>query len=185
MKQLAEQISDWFIRQGLPEEQRDVYSYGLESLINELLADILLFLSALLLHKIPEMFIWCLAFTILRVNLGGLHASSHYRCIFYSTVIGILSVEIAPFFTDSLPIILISSIFACLLTLFIAPVIHANHPVSEERKRYARNLSILTSLLETGLIFLLFFISPNMASCIFLGLLSATLLGLFGYLKNK
>ena len=143
MKRLADQIASWFIEQGLPEEQKEIYSYGLEGLANELLADILLFLSALLLHKIPEMFIWCFSFTILRVNLGGLHASSHSRCIIYSTAIGILSVQICPYFEKNLPIMVVFSTLVCLIATFIAPVVHPNHPLSPKRKQSAhrhRNL---------------------------------------------
>lgn len=184
MKHLADQIATWLIEQGLPNEQKEIYSYGFECLANELIADILLFLSALLLHKIPEMFIWCLSFTILRVNLGGLHASSHSRCIFYSTVIGIFCVQICPYFYKNLPIMVVFSTLVCLIATFIAPVVHPNHPLNSKRKRSAHRFSCFISLAETFLLVVLYFFSPKISSCIFLGLASSGLLGGLGYLKN-
>lgn len=185
MKRLADQIASWLVYQGLPEEQKEIYSYGLECLANELLADILLFLSALFLHKIPEMFIWCISFTILRVNLGGLHASSHGRCIFYSTVIGILSVQIYPYFIGSLPVMIIIAVLICVLTFLIAPVIHPNHPINAQRKHSAHRFSCFISLAETGLLIVFYFCFPKVSSCIFCGLVSAGILGGLGFLKNN
>lgn len=185
MKHFADQISSWLVRQGLPEAQKEIYSYGLECLTSELLTDILLFLAALFLHKIPEMLVWSFAFMLLRVNLGGLHASSHSRCIFYSTAIGIISVQIYPYFIGSLPVMIVISILVCLLTFLIAPVIHPNHPVSAQREQSAHRLSVCISLSETCLLIILYFFFPKMSSSIFLGLTSAGLLGGLGYMKSR
>lgn len=184
MKIIADQLTDWLIENGLSENKREVYSYGLECLFNELIADLFLLLFALLLHKVSEMLIWSISFTVLRVNLGGLHASSHSKCIFFSTLLGIASVLICPIFINHLMIVFLFSIFSCLTAFFIAPVTHKNHPLSNQRKKYAHQLSIFISIFETILIIILYDFFPIISVAIFSGLISATLLSILGFIKK-
>ncbi|WP_442871677.1 accessory gene regulator B family protein [Anaerotignum sp.] len=71
-------------------------------------------MTALLFHKTFEMILWMLFFTPLRVHLGGMHASSHLKCILSSILLSYLCIFSYPFVIEIpalVGIILVLSIF--------------------------------------------------------------------------
>lgn len=180
MKKISNSFAKWLIENGMPKEQEQVYSYGLECLLNEAVITIFLFLIALFLHKVPEMLVWDIAFTLLRVNLGGVHASTHAKCILSSTLIGVFSILLCPYLYNYFIVFIVAGLISCVIVFVIAPVKNKNHPISGAREAFARKYSIIIAVIEYALILLLYKHCPAFSSCIFLALFSVSLLGLWG-----
>ena len=43
----------------------------------------------LFLGKLDEMLVWIISFLAIRTQLGGYHCSNHFRCLLFSTLLGI------------------------------------------------------------------------------------------------
>lgn len=182
----ANKWADWLILNGADAEDRDVYVYGAECTFNELISNALLIAVALFLNKALLMLSWLIFFTPIRTHLGGFHASSHFKCIFYSLVLGLGCITVYPFFVER-PLVLMFSLLASIVLVFlIAPVTHPNHPFSLEKQKKIRKKAIAVILVESAaLLILFFFFSKSAASVGVAGVLAADLLGIFGKLLKK
>lgn len=179
MKKFAHQWVNYMIDNGAREDQRAVYIYGMECFLNELVSNAVLLVCAGLLHRVWEMLIWISAFTILRVNAGGAHASSHFKCIVLSTLTGCISVIIYPVFLGR-PLLTFGCTAAALLIVWLyAPVVHKNHPVSEKRRKSARIWAVRIAFAEAVAVLVFYITVPFLAAVILVGLLSAVIMLLF------
>ena len=143
------------IRSGAPEEDRDIYEYGLECTLNELISDLILLAAAVLLHRVWQMILWIVIFNIMRVHVGGYHAKTPAGCLFGSTMAGIICVMAYPLFTGVKWLIWGSMIACNLIIWMIAPVTHPNHPVPPARReRFKRRAKILGVVLGIAAVWL-------------------------------
>lgn len=179
---IAEEFSDWLILNGASKDDREVYVYGVECFVNEIISDSLLLLFACLFKRPFQMVIWLLFFTIIRINVGGYHAKTHYKCILLSTLLGCICIMVYPFLP--LTYMRILSILSLIIIIKIAPVIHENHPVSEKRKKQIRLAALLISTSEVLLILITFQYNHSFAAIVFTSLSAAALLGIIGYIRN-
>lgn len=69
-------------------EQRAVYVYGLECILNTSITLFILCTWGIISHSLLETMSWIVAFTLLRHHSGGIHANSHFSCIIYSSLLG-------------------------------------------------------------------------------------------------
>ena len=121
---------------------------------------------------------------LLRRQIGGYHAHSHFSCIICSTAIGSFSLLLNTFW-KYIP----AFGYFCLILLlpFIvrhSPVLHPNHPVTKELKNSARKKGILLFITETIVSLLFFLFYPPFAYPIISGIFSAEILCILGYYKN-
>ncbi len=159
---------------GLSEKQ-NIYAYGIECFLNELISNILLLLCGVIINKTLPLFIWCISFTFIRINLGGFHASSHLKCILLGTFLGICSIFVNPLWGLYYPLApTICFIFSLLLAIRYAPIIHKNHPIKNSQKQKARKKAIFFIIIESTLAIVLFPIKPDFSSPIFTGILTAS-----------
>lgn len=170
---------------GHPEKQK-IYAYGIECFFNELISDILLLFCGIILHQTLSLAIWCISFTLIRINLGGFHASTHARCISLGTVLGVISVYINSFWTITYPwSILVIMFFSLYIAIHHAPIVHKNHPVSDHQKKIAKNKAIFFILLE-GIVGILFFSCfTSYIAPIFTGILTASMMAGAAILINN
>lgn len=175
----AVKISDWLISNGAPADNREVYAYGAECLINSLAADILMLFLAFLAGRPFQMLIWLFFFTILRVNMGGYHADTHIKCILLSTLAGFTCIMIYPLF--SVPLIVLLSLSSFISIIFMAPVIHENHPISEKRRKRAHIAAIFIGTGEMLCIAVSYKFDPGFSQLAFTAFYAAVLLGVMGF----
>lgn len=71
------------------QDQREVYVYGLECIINTGFSLFILFLWSLISHSLYETLTWIVSFCLLRHHSGGIHAPTQFTCILSSTLLGI------------------------------------------------------------------------------------------------
>lgn len=177
--QMASDLAAYLSQNGGQQEKQRVYAYGIECFLNELISDIFLLACGIILHKVIFLVIWCVSFTFIRINLGIFHASTNLRCILFGTCIGVFSIYAGNVFCGFYPLMAIFSIgFALFMAVRFAPIVHENHPVSEERKRAARIKAIVFTVLEGFVGFFIAPIVPEYSSAVFTGILMASLMAL-------
>lgn len=178
---IANTWADWLVENGASSDDYEIYSYGTECMLNELFSDILLIITALVFHKTFEMILWMLFFTPLRIHLGGMHASSHLKCILSSILLSYLCIFSYPFVIEIpalMGIILVVSFF---IVYKVAPVVHPNHPVSETRMLQMRMRALAIILIEIILICIAYeYFSKKVAGMATVSLFSVCLLAIIG-----
>ncbi|MEG1876806.1 MAG: accessory gene regulator B family protein [Lachnospiraceae bacterium] len=181
------QLATWWVEHLVPgdieEDDKAVYLYGAECFINEALSDIVLFIGGLLLGRLPEVILWTIGFTVLRVNVGGYHAPSHFLCISLSTIVGLSSVLLNPLwirFPYATGVILVLII---LLIAYLAPVLHRNRPISLPEQAQIKRKAIIITVVESLLI-CLFWNIPLISASLTGALVTVTVLAILGYFVN-
>lgn len=145
------------------QERREVITYGAFVLLHNLVIVLAVLLVAFIAGIFKETVIIILAFGLLRRFGGGIHVSSPIFCMVSSIIIfpllGILAAVFSGYllnvalFGRFIIIFLISSA-ALICVLFYAPREHSNHPLSTRMRARLRALSLITSLICTGLLLL-------------------------------
>lgn len=155
-------ITAFFIEQKIiVAKDREIYEYGLELLLADLLNFSIILLIGSAIHQLWSTVLYLLIFVGLRSVCGGYHAKTHLLC--HTCTIGVyilflllLHIQIL---TNNKLILLLGDFIAAIPIILFAPIPHANKPLSETVRKRNRYRSII----------LYFFL-----------LLSAVLLGVFG-----
>lgn len=147
----------------IKEEEAEVYGYGLELLIVTILKIIGFIIIAFTLDLVKETLIFTIYFSGLRIQAGGYHARTPFKC-FVSTIIimfpGILLVRLIPI-EKQLYYILISTTISIFLIYKYAPVESKNKPLTREEDRIYRRRSLMTVIVGSIIIFLLICLSKS------------------------
>lgn len=176
---------DYMIRSGAHEEDRDIYEYGLECTLNELVSDIILLVAAIMLHRIWQMLLWIVVFNILRIHVGGYHAKTPTGCLVGSTLAGIVCVLAYPVFIGQIWMAGGTMIACNIVIWMIAPVTHPNHPISEERLSLVRKRAKVIGMVLVAVVVLLEHWLPEASAVICVTTLATCLLSLAAYSCTK
>ena len=74
------------------DQDYEVYKYGQQVLIFNSIVNIFIFILGLCLHEGLMTLVWMLAFSGLRVNLGGYHCDSPVKCFITSNSVYLISI---------------------------------------------------------------------------------------------
>ncbi len=128
-------------------EQRDIYIYGLEViLLNIIIIPVFIFIS-LLFDSMINFWAYVIFFLPLRIFSGGYHADTSERCFCLSVLMYILSIVI----TNNFPMLYrnlyweVSGVISLIVILIMSPFINENNPLNSKQKR--RNSIIVYILL--------------------------------------
>ena len=80
------------------DQDYEVYKYGQQVLIFNSIVNIFMFILGLCLHEGLMTLVWMLAFSGLRVNLGGYHCDSPVKCFVSSNLIFFLFIPLGILF---------------------------------------------------------------------------------------
>ena len=187
IKKLSLLYVNWLIKNGADEKKRQVYMYGMEGFLSEVISNVLLFsIAALILNMVVAAIFWSLGFLFCRVIFGGFHAKTHFKCILISTIYGALCLFILKTFIFPLPLIVAGIIFSIVISLTIVPVTHPNRPLSETRQKFFQKIAPIITLSESSIILILYFCHiQSISGYVFLGMFSAAMLSLAGKLSQK
>lgn len=118
--------------------EKEVYAYSIEVILSLTLNLIILYETAYIIGKIPELIIFIVFFSGLRTFAGGYHAKTHIECMTLSFVIFIVSAMSSSWFIAFGKIFMIVCITTSNLLVFkYAPSESENKPLSKsQRKRY-------------------------------------------------
>lgn len=158
IQRLSKNIVNWQIKKNiLTNEQRILYQYGYEILINQIVNILIAILIADMMHAPLTVFVFLVSYIPLRSYCGGSHARTHGGCTFVSALLILIvcfcekAVNPAKAFVFSPISFAISGIVVFLL----APVADKNKPLDEAETIRYRKRSRYIWLMEAvlGMIF--------------------------------
>ena len=165
-------------------EDVQVLQYGIECMINMSIPFMVIFVCAWYFKMLIPMLIWCVMFLMLRNYIGGYHAKTHFRCILYSSVYGVIAMYgIIWLAVVPLTVKLIVCGGLLLINIFTGPVIH-----DENLKGYKRNYcKIGVVILAGGVVCAVFLNLCNvkLGNAVFMGIISAEFLYGIDLLINR
>ena len=128
-----------------------VCKYGFEILISTLMGFLLVCLSGIICNEFFSAMIFYAIFVIVRFFTGGYHADTHFKCkatmFFCSFAVILISVIIEDIYSLWIHIFLLASYL--ISVILFAPIEHKNLPMTEEKRKRNRVISIVTSVLLT------------------------------------
>lgn len=185
IRMFSEKIVDLLMLQAGVKNDRDVYIYGLECFISELIGNLCLFIFAAFLGKLDEMLVWIISFLAIRTQLGGFHCSNHFHCLVFGTLLGISGMLLNTIWFH-FPIIAFVIIFFCFLFIRkYAPIVHKNHPLSESQKRHSKKHGIINFCAISFIAIILAAFKIFIYSPLCSGIILATLLGCIQVILNS
>ena len=184
ISELSKKISAYLIENGADHNEEEVLTYGAECFINLLISDGLLLIIGLLTHHVVPLLIWAVSFSLLRANLGGLHALSHFWCILIGTVIGASSIAVSPVLAVHPVAAVLCTIAGAIIAIVIAPVPHKNKMYLQARRKNIKVKVAITAAIECAIIYALYFVDPVYAAYLACGLIMAVVLGIAGTIWN-
>lgn len=143
---LAESIAYFYGKNAnYSNDKIEVCTYGLELIIS----DLIVFLIAILVSIITKTFIDTIlllgTFILLRHQLGGFHASSHFRCniiFFIAYILAVIAIKYIPPEIIKYLVIIIG-VFSEVIAFIYAPVEHPNRPISERKKVKFKKIGVI------------------------------------------
>lgn len=176
IRTLSEKIVNTIMLEAEIQTNKELYIYGLECLISEFIGNLLLFITAILLGKLLEIVVWTIIFLAIRTQLGGYHCSSHFRCLIFSTILGIMSLVLNYYFIILPNIALIISIVCLPIIAKYAPIIHKNHPLSNKQRKKAKKCVLIFYYIFFSIALLLKLYASHLYAPICSGIITATIL---------
>lgn len=171
MEKCSERIVDYMLNNNIILEQdREIYLFGLISMLRIFLNIITLISIGILLGMLRECIVFVIFTILLRTYSGGFHSDNPIVCYFISVITVILALLSIKFEVSNVYNSIILFVVSLALILKYAPVGHKNKPLKEiEIKVYrGRLLVVIAGLLFISIILMLFsfeslFIAGNVA----------------------
>lgn len=179
-------ISKQLIKLGaVPQEQKDIYVYGLELIFSFLFCVATIFAVSLFVHKTIEALVFMVLFVLIRQFTGGLHANTYLKCQLY-TIGGYLSVaflssKLLPSFALHVILIMVGIV----IIIAIGPIENEKKPLTPQDR--ARNKKIGVALFGSAGIGGIATVSvhPAISSTIFYSLLLIIILMIIPYMERR
>lgn len=187
VRRLAEHIVDWQIkRHFLKAEERGLYLYAYEVLINQMTNILIAILLAILFRAPLPVFTFLVSYIPLRAFGGGHHAKTNERCMFVSAVL----ISIVCLITKILPeqaVIVTPAAFVIsgIMIFCYAPVGDANKPLTGAEVIRYRKISRYLWLAESIAGMFFFFIRHPVSVVLAISHLILCVMLFLGILKNK
>lgn len=159
---LSMKIAYFFMeRDIIPSDEVEIYAYGYEHLIPEVISWVLILCIAGFSRTFLETFAFMAVFIILRQNTGGYHAKTHFHCIALFTSIYLIFLAVLLF----VPAGICAAVSFVLLPLNFIPIVryapldHKNKPITSERERVffkKRSIILYICLAAAAILFLIY-----------------------------
>lgn len=151
LNNLAQRLTEVLFRHGAIEDsRRPIFIYGFELLLSTGCSILSITLISVFLSQFFTAPTFLIAFISLRLFNGGFHAKTYGRCFLLTNVVYFLVLSVSVYTENNFPIdsfrlaYLILTLLSVDVIIFLSPIKHINHPLSEES--YKRNQKIGRSL---------------------------------------
>lgn len=165
----------------------EVLAYGFECIFNMLVPFICFLVYSVWNHIYVEMLCCLVAFLFLRNYIGGYHASSHIKCLIYSTVYGCIVLYLLSHIHGIPWIFKITSyILFLFLTVLLSPILR--NDVSDYDLIYIKHIkrnAYITLSIQCLLCLSLSVFIPSIGDAIFYGSFSSIVLFVIEKLTHK
>lgn len=144
IRNLAERIVEWQIKKhSLPDEERGLYQYAYEVLLNQVINVLIAILIAVLFRAPMPVFLFLASYIPLRSYCGGHHARTNGGCTAVSAVLLCIICVIYRILPSNAGVIMqpVSYIISGLLIIRFAPVENVNKLLAEEERVRYRKIS--------------------------------------------
>ncbi|MBR5947312.1 MAG: accessory gene regulator B family protein [Clostridia bacterium] len=186
MRKLSYYIAQKLIDAGGTKHSTAVVAYGIECTLSTLLILVLQIVAGLVIGKPMHILVFILSWLPIRMIVGGAHANTHFTCTLISVGLGVLSILFSESLikTQLLLLIVLLLIGYCVL-FFTAPVIHKNHPISQQRFDKTRTIARIYAAVECAAVITLMVLKSTIAMPALMGYLSTASLLLIGWFSKN
>lgn len=182
---LANIIAERIVEYNHRNEEKEIYNYGLQIMLNTLCSICMVLVLGGLFHEFFGSVFFLICYCSVRFFAGGLHVSTNGKCmtIFVSGYLAAhLILKRAEILMDVKTICFLL-LFNCLI-LLLAPVDVVNNPISIDKKRIMKRKAFLMSLIITLVILLMLNYKPEIGEWAFAGLSWICLILVAGKFNN-
>ena len=186
MNKIANYLARKLVSNGASAENEEIYAYALECLLNTAFIFSIILILGIIFQRFMITLFWIAFFLPIRHHSGGLHASNHIGCVIFSVSIGTFCMFASPWLSSYDWIIYVGLAASIAIVFAFAPVIHSNHPLSEEKIQKTKKAARIIIIIETALVLLIHIFWDNaLPFAALLGILSSTISTLIGYFHNQ
>ena len=180
MSKVAETVAESLYQKDyISEEEKEIYSYGYEILIDNIGKTFLLLMVGAIIHQLVATLIFVVVFTTLRSCCGGYHASKAWQCNLLTVILW--GMVIAGTYTEAVmkkceTLTIAIAVVSELLIYQCAPVEHQNKKLTNEKKVRNRRCALGLGMIYGILILLLTFSLTKLAIALALTVLEVVIL---------
>lgn len=150
IKKISELIAESMVLHTKLQEDREIYVYGLQIILNTIISLGIVLIAGYWLHIFCETLLFLFCYCSIRLFAGGFHASSNEKCI-GTFILGYLVIIFILFNVNKITNLYLILIL-CLINTIIAmwaPVEAYNNPIPKWKKNRMKKKSFFISLIIT------------------------------------
>ncbi len=189
ISKISAKIADYLCaKSAISEEDKEIYSYGFFVMLSKVLFLIISAIFGLLFHIVLESMIFFVFFSLIRSYAGGIHASTEFRCTFFTSAAMfacIFCIKLSVKYNADylLTALLLLSTFVVLL---LSPLDTQEKPLDKpERKRYKKLSCIFAAVIVSAAVaFYILNLKSFSFSCVFSMIFESVLL-ISGKIKQR
>lgn len=160
MTKIAAKISSFLCARGVVEkEEKELYTYGYEIILENIGKTILLLIAGGIVHKFVATCIFVVGFVSLRSSCGGYHAKKAWQCDILTVLLWGIVICATPvvrmIVSEQRVFLLLIVLVSELIIIHYAPVEHKNNRLTKEKREKNRRQALVMGTLY-GILVLLF-----------------------------
>lgn len=185
---VALMITDYLSKnKTINENQRDVYIYGFEILVSNIINLCLIVGLGFIMGTVSHSVLFYIVFVVTRSYSGGYHAESYFKCNVLFTVIYLttllLSKLMNPFMSLVYLLVFLAIYVGCIIEY--APIDNEHKKLTTKDKKRFKKISIIISFIWTGIIIILYLTAKEYATTLTLTLVMIAVLMLTEVYKRR
>ncbi|MFR3727245.1 accessory gene regulator ArgB-like protein [Lacrimispora sp.] len=188
IQRISKSIVSWQIKKNfLTDEQRSLYLYAYEVMLNQTVNVFIAVLIAVALKAPMPVFVFLISYIPLRSYCGGYHARTNGGCTIVSALLIVLVCLVESVLTGELAIILtpLGLVISGALIFLFAPAPDKNKPLDEVETNHYRVRSRAVWLIEAVIGMLLWYFGIRACVVIAISHVILSLMLVYGVFKNR
>lgn len=187
MKKVADLFSEWLVENEIVgKDDRELYAYGLWQgsvlLLNFLTVAVIGIMTGMLWQSV----VFTIAYGLLRSTAGGFHARTQRNCYLYSVLLLFFALGIIYWNEWDVITCMFVVLISGSVVFNLAPVEDENKPLDDvEVMVYKHRSRIICGVLVIAVLTLLLVNETEMASCLAVSILSASVMLVLGKARNR
>ena len=149
MDKLAKQITDYYVRKNIiDEDKREIYTYGFKLIFADIINYLIVIIMGIIFKRIAASVAFLITLCGVRQFSGGFHAKTFWLCRLSMILTYVLVIILADVITKTNNVLLYSLVINILCTAFIgvfAPIEHENKPLTKKQKEKNKIRSLITA----------------------------------------
>lgn len=148
IKHISNKILNFIYRNcSLSDDMKEVYQYGIETIISSLLNIALIAVISLLVQDFISGIVYLIFFIPLRIYSGGYHATSYFRCntafVITFVLVFLIGTSLSTVFKNHIQIAEVILLLSFIPVLIFSPVKNKHKKLSDSTAKKCRIISII------------------------------------------